>query len=46
VDEYLGEPFRRMVVRHYKIIYKFQSPEEIRILKIFDTHQSPLKLKK
>ena len=45
VEEYLGEPYRRMVVRHFKIIYKIQNPKEIRILKIFDTHQNPLKLK-
>ena len=46
VDEYLGEPFRRMVVRNYKIIYKVHSETEIRILQIFDTRQNPSKLKK
>lgn len=46
VDEYLGEPFRRMVVRNYKIIYKVQSKEEIRLLQIFDTRQHPSKLRK
>ena len=46
VDEFLGEPFRRMVVRNYKIIYKIQSETEIRILQIFDTRQNPIKLKK
>ena len=38
VDEFLGEPFRRMVVRNYKIIYKIHSETEIRILQIFDTY--------
>lgn len=45
VDEILGEPFRRIVVRNYKIIYKVQSDSEIRILQIFDTRQNPIKLK-
>ncbi len=46
VDEFLGEPYRRMVVRNYKFIYKIQSESEIRILQIFDTRQNPIKLKK
>ena len=45
VDEIIGEPFRRMIVRNYKIIYKIQSESEIRILQIFDTRQNPSKLK-
>lgn len=44
-DEFLGEPFRRMIIRDYKIIYKVQSETEIRILQIFDTRQDPIKLK-
>ena len=46
VDEFLGEPYRRMVVRNYKLIYKIHSESEIRILQIFDTRQNPIKLKK
>ncbi|MBK5212588.1 MAG: type II toxin-antitoxin system RelE/ParE family toxin [Flavobacteriaceae bacterium] len=46
VDEFLGEPFRRMVVRHFKIIYKIQSDTEIRILQIFDSYQHPKRLRK
>jgi len=45
VDEILGEPFRRMVVRHFKIIYKPINENEIRILQIFDTYQSPEKMR-
>ena len=41
IDELLGEPFRRMIVRDYKIIYKVQSENEIRILQIFDTRKNP-----
>ena len=46
IDEYLGMPYRRMIVRHYKIIYKVQSKSEIRILQIFDSRQSPNKHRK
>jgi len=46
VDEILGEPFRRIVVRNYKIIYKVHSEFEIRILQIFDTRQDSIKLKR
>lgn len=46
VDEILGEPFRRIIVRDYKIIYKIHYEYEIRILQIFDTRQNPIKLKK
>jgi plasmid stabilization system protein ParE len=45
-DEILGEPYRRMVVRDYKIIYKVHSDTEIRILQIFDSRQNPIKLRK
>ncbi len=45
-DEFLGEPFRRMIVRDYKIIYKIHSKTEIRILQIFDTRQSQINIKK
>ncbi len=44
VDEFLGEPYHRMIVRHYKIVYKIQSKTEIRILQIFDTYQHPKRL--
>lgn len=43
VDEFLGEPYRRMIVRDYKIIYKIHSQTEIRILQIFDTRQDQFK---
>lgn len=46
VDEFLGEPYRRMIVRNYKIIYKIHSETEIRILQIFDTRQNQNRLKK
>ena len=46
VDEFLGEPYRRIIVRDYKVIYKIHSETEIRILQIFDTRQNSVKLKK
>ncbi len=46
VDEFLGEPYRRIVVRHFKIIYKSVNDNEIKILQVFDTFQNPLKLRK
>lgn len=46
VDEFLGEPYRRMIVRDYKIIYKIHSEAEIRILQIFDARQNQKNLKK
>lgn len=46
VDEFLGAPFRRIVFEHFKLVYIVQSPTEIRILQLFDTYQSPKKLRK
>jgi addiction module RelE/StbE family toxin len=46
LDEFLGEPYRRMIVGHYKIAYKIHTATEIRILQIFDTRQNPSKLRK
>ncbi len=45
VDEFLGEPYRRMIVRDYKIIYRVHSDIDIRILRIFDTRQNHSNLK-
>ena len=46
VEELLGEPFRRIIVRHYKIVYKAESKSQIRILKVFDTYKHPDSIKK
>lgn len=46
VDEILGEPYRKITVRNFKIIYKVQSESEIRILQIFDNRQNPNLIKK
>ncbi|MEL1241726.1 type II toxin-antitoxin system RelE/ParE family toxin [Flavobacterium flavipallidum] len=43
VDEFLGEPYRRMIVRNFKVIYKIHSESEIRILQIFDSRQGQFK---
>ncbi len=46
VDEVLGLPYRRMVVRHYKIVYQPAENNTIRILQIFDAYQSVHKLRR
>ncbi|WP_418264381.1 type II toxin-antitoxin system RelE/ParE family toxin [Flavobacterium faecale] len=46
IDEILGEPYRKITVKNYKIVYKIQSKTEIRILQIFDNRQNPNILKK
>lgn len=43
-DEILGKPYRRMVHRHFKIIY-LRFNQRILITNIFDTRQNPAKLK-
>jgi plasmid stabilization system protein ParE len=43
VDE-LNPDYRRMIVRHYKIVYKVKK-QSILILNIFDTRQDPSKRK-
>ena len=42
LDEFLGEPYRRMII----LTYKIHSEMKIRILQIFDNRQNSIKLKK
>lgn len=44
-DEILGEPYRRLIVGHYKIVYKAIQNDQILILRIFDTRSNPSKYK-
>ena len=44
-DEILGEPYRRMVKGHYKVVYKLSSNSIFYILMVFDTRQDPNKYK-
>ena len=44
VDEFLGEPYRRLVVKHFKVIYRIKK-DSIFIFRVFDTRQNPSKLK-
>ncbi len=46
VDEILGQPTRRMIIRNYKIIYKVHSETEIRVFNVFDTRQNRGKIKR
>lgn len=43
-DEYLGLPYRRLFVNHWRIVYK-SNDDLITIFRVFDTRQSPKKLK-
>ncbi|MFP5471045.1 MAG: type II toxin-antitoxin system RelE/ParE family toxin [Bacteroidia bacterium] len=40
VDDILGEPYRRIVVYHCKVIYQ-PNKKGIVVLRIFDTRQNP-----
>lgn len=41
VDEVLGNPYRHLIVGHYKIVYREIENRQIIILRIFDTRQNP-----
>ncbi|QTE21598.1 hypothetical protein [Polaribacter cellanae] len=41
IDEILGEPCRRIVVRNYKAIYVPKNDNKIRILRVFNTYKNP-----
>jgi len=43
-DEFLGEPYRRMIVRQYRIVYKEMPKNEIHILFLFNNRNSPTQL--
>jgi len=40
VDDILGEPYRRIIVGHYKVVYELTN-KGIVILRIFDTRKNP-----
>lgn len=44
-DEILGEPYRRILIRDYKIVYTIKDKNHISILMVFDTRQDPVKYK-
>jgi len=41
VDEFLGEPFRRIIVRHFRLVYFVESKTSIIILEVFDSYRNP-----
>jgi plasmid stabilization system protein ParE len=43
-DEFLGSPYRRYFVNHWRVVYKSNN-DTVTILRVFDTRQSPDKLK-
>lgn len=44
-DEILGPPYRRIMIKNHRIVYKVVDQNLIEILDIFDNRQSPKKLK-
>ena len=44
-DEILGDPYRRMIRGHYKVVYKISTNNIYYILMVFDTRQDPDKYK-
>jgi plasmid stabilization system protein ParE len=42
-DEVLKTPYRRIIVRNYKIVYLIKGENLIYILMVFDTRQDPIK---
>ncbi|MCB9201991.1 MAG: type II toxin-antitoxin system RelE/ParE family toxin [Flavobacteriales bacterium] len=44
-DDILGQPYRRIIVKNYKIIYTVKG-NTIQILQIFDVRQNPSKMRK
>ena len=43
-DEFLGQPYCRLIVKHCKIVYRLKN-NSIVIFRVFDTRQNPNKLK-
>lgn len=42
VDEIMGEPYRRIVVRNFKITYRIMNDNTIRIIGITFTYKNPI----
>lgn len=43
-DEFLGLPYRRLFIKHWRIVYKVKN-NSLTVLRVFDTRQNPKKLK-
>lgn len=43
-DDILSKPYRRMLIRHYRIVY-LENKNTIQILRVFDSRQNPKELK-
>ncbi|WP_299055297.1 type II toxin-antitoxin system RelE/ParE family toxin [uncultured Polaribacter sp.] len=46
VDEYLGKPFRRIVVRHFRLVYFVENKSSIIILQVFDSFRNPTEIRR
>ena len=45
-DEFLKNPFRRIIVRHFRIVYVADNESSIIILELFDSYRNPIHLRK
>lgn len=45
-DEFLGNPYRRIIVRHFRMVYLPDSESSILVLEVFDSYTEPGKLRK
>lgn len=45
VDDILKAPYRRIVIRHYKIVYRLKDKDILAILMVFDSREDPIKYK-
>lgn len=46
VDEFLGKPYRRIIVRHFRLAYFVESKSSIIILEVFDSYRSPTEIRR
>jgi len=45
VDEFLGKPFRRIIVRHFRLIYFAENKSSIIILEVFDSYRNLIEIR-
>lgn len=45
VDEFLDAPYRRIIIRHFRIVYVPENEFSITILEVFDSYRNPADLR-
>jgi mRNA-degrading endonuclease RelE of RelBE toxin-antitoxin system len=46
LDEFLGKPFRRIIVRHFRLVYYAENLSSIIILEVFDSYRNPTEIRR